>query len=341
MKLPDRRYIVWGLGLAATAALPILAGFVGFGWELAEIAGLAAVVACLLLGGSPIRPRDSTPPTLISLRRHEALGLVALALAVLHVVCSVVADRKVIEYLKFTSPLYQLAGIIAFLVLLALAATSLETSRRKLWRSHRDFQATHIVLGCLLVVLLAVHVITANRYTGSNGRRVLFIAAAAGGMALLLQRRRGGSAPSEDGTIIRRTVFGRHSTLVVAVITAAVLAIMTLVVSRAGIALREPLLGRSQALPLNFDHGKHAAVNCLACHHNYADGRGFDGCIHCHSSTRSDLKVGIEARFHDFCLTCHRHPAPEFQRHGPVSGCTSCHQPLDAGAARPEFPVLR
>jgi DMSO/TMAO reductase YedYZ heme-binding membrane subunit len=325
MKLPDRRYIVWGLGLAVTAALPLFAGFAGFGWELSETFGLAAVLACLALSGCPVRPRDSMPPTLLSLRRHEVLGLLALGLAALHVLLALLADHKVIEYLKFTSPLYQMAGIAAFILLLALAATSLETQRRRLWRSHRNFQATHIIIGCLLVPLIAAHVITANRYTGSNGRRAAFILAAAG-MALLLQRRRPQKAPTQEGASVRRNVFGRHSTLTVGVIATALLALLALAVSRAGIALREPVLRRSEALPLNFDHGKHNAVNCLACHHNYADGRGFDGCIHCHSGTRTDLKVGIEARFHDFCLNCHRHPAPEFQRHGPVSGCTTCHQ---------------
>jgi DMSO/TMAO reductase YedYZ heme-binding membrane subunit len=332
MKLPDRHYMVWGLGLAVIAALPAFAGFTGFGWELSEISGLAALLACLVLSGCPVRPRESTPPTLLSLRRHEVLGLVAFGLAALHVLLALIADHKVIEYLKITSPLYQIAGIIALILLLVLAAASLENQRRRLWRSHRTFQAAHIVLGCLLMTLLAAHVIAANRYTGSNARRAAFIAVAAGGMALLLQGRRRAKALLEEGTIARRSVFGRHSTLIVAVIAAAVLVLMTLVVSRAGIALREPLLRRSEALPLNFDHAKHIAVNCLACHHNYADGRGFDGCIHCHSGTRADLKLGVEARFHDFCLACHRHPAPELQRHGPVSGCTTCHQQPPGGS---------
>jgi predicted CXXCH cytochrome family protein len=108
-------------------------------------------------------------------------------------------------------------------------------------------------------------------------------------------------------------------------IVTTVLMLTPLVVGRADIALREPLLRRTEVLPLDFDHGKHVAVNCLVCHHNYADGKGFENCIECHRSARPDLKVGVEARFHSFCLNCHRNPAPQFMHHGPVSGCVACH----------------
>ena len=324
-KLPDRRYRVWGAGLVITAALPAFAGFTRLGWEMSEILGLAATLVCLALCGCPIRPRDTTPPVLLSLGRHELLGWIALGAAALHVLLAVAADHTVIEYLKFSSPLYQLAGIAAFALLLVLVMTSLARARRQLWRSHRNFQATHIALGCLLVALLATHVITADRYTGGYGRRIVFIAVAAGGIAMLLRRRRAAGTAPHAAAVVRRLAFGRHSTLIAAVIAATVLALSALIAGRAGVALREPLSRRAQSLPLNFDHGKHVAVNCLACHHNYADGRGFDACIHCHRSVRADLKVGVEARFHSFCLNCHRNPEPRFPRHGPVSGCVSCH----------------
>jgi hypothetical protein len=263
---------------------------------------------------------------LLSLGRHEILGWIALGAAALHILWAVVTDPTVIEYLKPTSPLYQLAGIAAFGVLLMLVVTSLASARRHLWRSHRNFQATHVVFGCLLAALLATHVVTTGRYTGGYGRRIVYIAVAAGGIAMLLRRRRStGSAPHETA-VGRRLAFGRHSTLIAGVIAATMLALSPLTVGRTGVALREPLLGRAETLPLNFDHGKHTPVNCLACHHNYADGRGFDACIHCHRSVREDLKVGVEARFHSFCLNCHRNPEPRFARHGPVSGCASCHQ---------------
>ena len=43
-------------------------------------------------------------------------------------------------------------------------------------------------------------------------------------------------------------------------------------------------------------------------------------------SADADIQVAAEARFHSFCLNCHRHPEARFPRHGPVSGCRSCHR---------------
>jgi hypothetical protein len=318
--------MAWGIGLAVTAALPVFAGFTTLGWEFSEIWGLAGTIACLALCGCPVRPRDSTPSVLLSVGRHEILAWIALGAAALHILLAVVTDHTVVDYLKLTSPLYQLAGIAAFVVLLVLAVTSVASLRRRLWRSHRDFQATHIVFGCLLIALLGAHVVTTGRYTGGYVRRMVFIAAAAGGITMLLRPRRGTGTATRETSVTRRLAFGRHSTLIAGVIAATMLALSSLIPGRAVVALREPLLPRAQALPLNFDHRDHTSVNCLVCHHNYADGRGFDACIHCHRSARTDLQLGVEARFHSFCLNCHRNPDSRLPGHGPVSGCASCHR---------------
>src|SRR6202021_3288094 len=118
MKKLDWRYLSWAIGLAACAALPLFAGFTKLSWELAEILGLAGALACLALCGSPVRPRESTPPVLLSLGRHEMLGWIALGAAALHVLAAVLSDHMTLEYLKTPSPLYQLTGIAAVVVLL-------------------------------------------------------------------------------------------------------------------------------------------------------------------------------------------------------------------------------
>jgi DMSO/TMAO reductase YedYZ heme-binding membrane subunit len=325
MKLADKRYLAWGAGLALTATLPLAAGFTTVGWEISEFLGFAAAFACLLVCGSPVRPRESIPSVLLSLGHHELMGWIALGAAAMHVLVAVITDHTVLEYLKLSTPLYQWAGIVALLCLLVLTVSSVAGLRRRLWRSHRNFQATHIAAGCAVLVLVAIHVITSDRYTRGYGRRALFIVVAVGGLAMLLRGRRGTRAAAHEASAVRSFAFGRNSTFVVSAVIATVLALTPLMAGRADVALREPLIRRSTTLPLDFDHGKHTAVNCLVCHHNYADGRGFDACIHCHRGERADLKVGIEARFHTFCLECHRAPDAALVRHGPVSGCVSCH----------------
>src|SRR6202051_2015988 len=90
--LPDRRYLAWGAGVVTTPALPLVAGFTTLSWELSEILGLAATLACLVLCACPVRPRQGTPPVLLSLSRHEALGWIALGWAALHILMALGAD---------------------------------------------------------------------------------------------------------------------------------------------------------------------------------------------------------------------------------------------------------
>lgn len=323
----DVRYALWGAGLIVLAALPVFAGFAGIGWELTQAAGLTSALACIALSGSPVRPRDSVPPTLLSLRRHTLIGWLALLAAAIHVGGLVLVDRTVVEYLKPTAPLYQLAGIAAALLLLALVLSSLASVRRRLWASHRGFQAIHVILGSLLVALVAVHVVVTARYAGGRGRRALLVAATIGAILMLLRQRRPIDAAHRQSGVRRRLVFGRHTTWVVSVLALSAAVIAGLFPHAVGEALREPLFRRANSIPLDFPHGKHGMVNCLICHHNYADGRGWGLCVQCHRSGRADLKEGVEARFHGFCFDCHRHPQATLKRHGPVAGCSACHQP--------------
>ena len=265
-------------------------------------------------------------PTLVSLRLHTLIGWLALAAVALHIGGLVLGDRTVLEYLKPTAPLYQLAGIAATLALLVLALTGGGAARRRLWKSHRSFQATHVILGGVLAVLIAVHVIVTARYLGGGARRILFAAAAIGALLMLLRGRRPGAAARSESSARRQLVFGRNSTLIAGRSRAVRGGDRRTRPRAVGAALREPLMRRSAALPLDFPHGKHTAVNCLTCHHNYADGTGSESCVSCHRGTRADLKEGAEARFHGFCFECHRHPDAAFKHHGPVAGCEACHR---------------
>lgn len=333
MKRIDTRYALWGIALLLLAVLPVFAGFVGFWWELCQMAGLWGGLGCLLLCGAPLRPRDAAPPTLLSLRQHSLIGWLALTAVLVHVGGLVLADRVVIEYLKPSAPLYQLAGIAAGVLLLLVVVSSVGAVRPRLWKNHRAFQATHVILGCLLIALIAVHVIATDRYIGGRGRRALLLAAVIGAILMLLRPRRPSTAGPLAGAPLRQLVFGRNSKWIFGVACVLALALTVLIAAAAGSALREPLMPHSSnpllphsvTVPLDFPHSKHVAVNCLTCHHNFADGTGMDTCVNCHRSSRPDLKVGLQARFHTFCFECHRHPDASLEHHGPVSGCQGCH----------------
>ena len=285
-------------------------------WEIAQALGLCAVGACLILCLLAVRPRAGASGA-FRLRSHELLGWLALAAAAAHVSLLIGVDRRVIEHVKPTAPLYEYAGMLAFLTLLFLTVPAGATVRSRLWPRHRNFQAAHVIAACLLVVTLAMHVITTDRYVHGRAAAVVYVVVS--GIALLALLRGRSSPPGG-------LVFGRHSRIVLAVVLAALVALIPLTGASTRIALREPLLARTQRLVLDFPHEKHRAVRCALCHHDYLDRSGEGSCVSCHRSGRADLRVGVEARFHDFCLGCHRDPPAGLVGHGPVSGCDTCHR---------------
>jgi hypothetical protein len=309
----DRRNTLGLSLLAALTGLPLFAGFAGIVWELAQWAGYFAVLATLLLVGSEQRPR--APAGLLTTRLHSHIGWAALAAVAAHVIGLVLADRVTIEYFKPSAPLHQLAGIAAAALLLLSAVGADAAARGRVWPSHRSFVATHVWAACALTVLIAAHVIVTARFIGGPGRRALYAATAAAALWMLL---RGG----------RQT--RRFSVAVVVVAGIAALALLQF--DRVDATLRESIVARTDPLPLDFPHDKHGAVNCLICHHNYADRRGKESCLPCHRSTRADLRLGVQARFHGFCVDCHRHPNAALREHGPVAGCSICHRAAGTAA---------
>src|SRR6202007_1677830 len=100
--------------------------------------GLCAVAGCLILCVLAIRPRDNASAA-FPLRAHEYLGWAVLAAAVVHVGLLLGADRRVVEHVKPTAPLYEYAGILALLALLFLTVPAGTGIRRRLWPRHRNF----------------------------------------------------------------------------------------------------------------------------------------------------------------------------------------------------------
>ncbi len=299
-----------------------------FGWETAQLAGAVGVVAALVLLLKPVRPRTLRPAPM-TLARHELIGWVVLGASALHVLLVLSSDRTAREHLKPTLPLYEAAGALALCALLFLTVFAVPAVRVRLWPRHRLFQGLHVSVAAVLIALLAMHVLTTARYVRGLPAVMGYIAVSAAALLGLLRPRP--RAPPRGG-FSTRLVFGRYAlpVMLATLTTAAVSA--ALVSAPLRLRLRESLAVRAARLPLEFPHERHRAVNCLTCHHNFADDTGAEACVTCHRRSTPALQVQAEARFHDFCLGCHRDPPPPLTRHGPVTGCDSCHEPKAAAA---------
>ena len=295
-------------------------------WEIAQATGFCAVAACLVLCVLAVRPRAGAAGA-FPVRGHELLGWLALGAAVLHIALLLGTDHRVVEHLKLTAPRYEYAGIVALLTLLFLTVPAGAGVRWRLWPRHRNFQAAHVGAACLLVVTLAVHVVATGRYIHGQAHVVAYTLLS--GIALLaLLRGRARRRSAQPSRLLGGLVFGRHSRLVLVIILGSLVALLALLPSSTALVLREPFVRRGEPLVLGFPHDKHRSVNCLYCHHNFADRSGTDSCISCHRSGGAAIRVGAEARFHEFCLGCHRDPPAYLTGHGPVTGCATCHAPL-------------
>jgi predicted CXXCH cytochrome family protein len=295
-------------------------------WEIAQALGLCALAGCLILCMLSVRPRVGAAGA-FPLRGHELLGWLTLGAAALHVGLSPGVDHRVVEHLKLTAPRYEYAGILALLTLLFLTVPAAVRSR--LWPRHRNFQAAHVGAACLLVVILAVHVLGTARYVRGRPHVVVYILLSVIVLLALLRARARRQPPQPPSRLPGVLVFGRHSRLVLTIVLSSLIALLALLRGGTALALREPFLRRSEPLVLGFPHDKHRQVNCIQCHHNFVDRSGADSCISCHrSSGGAAIRVGVEARFHDFCLGCHRDPPGYLTGHGPVTGCNTCHAPL-------------
>jgi predicted CXXCH cytochrome family protein len=302
-------------------------------WELAQILGVCGLAACLILCVLAVRPR-AVARSGFPLHAHELLGWIALVAALLHVGLLLAVDRQVVEHVELTTPRYEWAGILAALALLFLTVPAGVALRSRLFSRHRNFQAAHVGTACLLVVALAVHVVTTDRYVHGPVQRLAYLLLSGIVLLALLRGRAQGPSAPRRPRFHGGLAFGRHSRLVLTIVLVALGALVALMRAGTTLALREPFLRRAERLPLDFPHDKHRAVNCILCHHNFADQTGADSCVSCHRSERAELRAGAEARFHDFCLGCHRDPPAYLTWHGPVTGCETCHAParLPAGA---------
>ena len=81
-------------------------------------------------------------------------------------------------------------------------------------------------------------------------------------------------------------------------------------------------------LPMTFDHVDHQGLNCINCHHNYADNAGDGVCMHCHLANE-DLNRLLRQQFHGLCMGCHVEKLLAGESHGPIRQCVECHTAED------------
>ena len=99
--------------------------------------------------------------------------------------------------------------------------------------------------------------------------------------------------------------------------------------------LDNPEYMRKQRPAVPFPHDLHQQVlNCLDCHHDYADGRNMlaeddleenDSAIRCASCHAGDTSVDLKSAYHRQCIGCHHHLRVDGQA-TPPELCGACHR---------------
>ena len=279
-------------------ALPALAGFVGAGVGAVPVGrpvrrASPASSSC----GAPLRPRDSQPadPRVPAPAHRDRLGGARSSPRFTSAACC----SPTTPSSSISSPRPRSISSRASRRRSCCSCSCCSRTaplRRRLWKSHRGFQASHVILACVLAALVAVHVVVTARYLG--GARTARVCtsrprSARSSCCCAHAARRQTSRQSAAPPTRVRAAFDPHRGRAS---RSAPRGSPALVPASVDAALREPLIRRTSRLALDFPHDKHGAVNCLTCHHNYADGTGAALCVECHRSQRTDLHEGAEAR---------------------------------------------
>jgi predicted CXXCH cytochrome family protein len=298
----------------------------GFLWDLGMGTGYAALVAAVTLYLFPLRGDGLPHRRLFTLAQHKVLGWVALALCLLHITILMIVQPLVWHYLWPSTPIYMACGITALIALAVLVATGLSARS-----AHRKMRfnpartpvpgrpaavgsasvATHLILAAVLLALIAGHIL-GSRQLLDKPTKVMTLC-----LLLALPLAWAAFRPRRP----RSVRFG--PTLLPTCMALAALLILP-------VPIATPALLASAVtpavLPVNFPHDKHTTVNCVTCHHNFADATGVTGgCLSCHRSDRSDLPQASEPLFHTFCRSCHVELAATTDKHGPTRSCAECH----------------
>ena len=76
---------------------------------------------------------------------------------------------------------------------------------------------------------------------------------------------------------------------------------------------------------VTFSHAKHAAVECVTCHHNYKGDAAPQKCAACHGAKKDGKKLDNKNAAHQTCRGCHRDMKKAGKQTGPTP-CKGCHK---------------
>lgn len=142
------------VAMLAIALLPRGLPAAGFLWDFFNglgFCGLAALISLAWDSESPARnPR---------LRLHRNLAVVSSILISGHVLGFLLWDPTVIEYLKLRAPLYMLAGIGGYLLMVLATLSSFPAPRRVLYRGFARFRQWHLIVSIAAILTSVWHVL--------------------------------------------------------------------------------------------------------------------------------------------------------------------------------------
>lgn len=119
---------------------------------------------------------------------HRAAGIVALALVLLHPILLILAEPTYLEFLDPRVNLPRAAALIT-VTLAALGLVLLPLARKRIGLSYEWWRLSHGALAGLVIFIGIAHINMVAYYTGSTGKRALWIAVAGAAVGLLVQTR--------------------------------------------------------------------------------------------------------------------------------------------------------
>ena len=161
-----------GLLLVGLTFVAPLSSGGGWFWDIGNWLGFAALALMLHLFIDSGRGRG--------VKRHQSLAWLAVGAAVCHAIYFVVLDATLIEYLQPTMPIYMAIGILALVLLLVTAITSITAVRRRLYASRDEFKRLHWWFSALLLATAGYHVIGSAFYYNTTLQMLLLTILIAG-----------------------------------------------------------------------------------------------------------------------------------------------------------------